>query len=95
MVIMLWTVNSGEKADRFEIEIKDTEISKVIFKDRFYDGKNVSYDRKLADSNKPTIANLINGLIEKYGVDEVKNVPGVSATKKEVNNFVFKQMRVI
>ena len=92
MVIMLWTIN---KADRFEIEIKDTEISKVIYKNRFCDSKNVSYDRNLANANKPTISNLINGLIEEYGVDEVKTIPGTSMTEREVNNFVFKQMGVI
>ena len=92
MIIMLWTV---EKADRFEIEIKDTEISKVVFKNRYINGKNVSYDRKLANANKPAISNLINGLIEEYGVDEVKTIPGTSTTEREVNNFVFKQIGVI
>jgi hypothetical protein len=89
---MFWTINFGRKADRFEIEIKDTEISKVIYKNRYIDGKNVSYDKNLADVNKLTIFNLINGLIEEYGVDDVINLPGTSATMKEVRDFVFEQL---
>lgn len=92
MILMFWTINFGRKADRFEIEIKDTEISKVIYKNRYIDGKNVSYDKNLADVNKPTIFNLINGLIEEYGVDDVINLPGTSATMKEVRDFVFEQL---
>lgn len=96
MRILTWYVNLGKKADSFIVKIKDTDTNKVLFKDRYVNGRNVSYNRALANEKRPFVADVISGLIDEYDVMGTVGAPGINAftglpvTKKDVDDFLYK-----
>jgi hypothetical protein len=96
MRILTWYVSLGKKADSFKVKIEDTDTKKVLFKDHYVNGRNVSYDRALANEKKPFVADLIKNLIDEYDVEGTVGAPGINAftglpvTKEDVDNFLYK-----
>ena len=96
MRLLTWTVNRGIKSDYFTVKIEDIDTNEVIYTGRYVGGHNVSYDKILADKEKPFVADVINSLIEEYNVTGTVGAPGIDAftglpvTKKDVDDFLYK-----
>ena len=96
MRLLTWTVNHGINSDYFTVKIEDIGTNEVIYTGRYVGGHNVSYNRILANEEKPFVSDVINSLIETYNVTGTVGAPGINAftglpvTKKDVDDFLYK-----
>lgn len=96
MRLLTWTVNHGLMSDYFTVKIEDIDTHEVIYTGRYVGEINVSYNRLLADKEKPFVADVIDFLIKKYNVTGTVGAPGIDAftglqvTKEDVDNFLYK-----
>lgn len=72
---------SSFNADTVEILIID-EDSKIIFRQKYFYGYNVSYNASWADEEKPFIDDVIETLKAEYNVKFVKEVEGRNIFKE-------------
>lgn len=96
MRLLTWTVNHGLISDYFTVKIEDIDTHEVIYTGRYDSGLNVSYNRILANKEKPFVADVISSLVKKYNVTGTVGAPGIDAftglpvTKKDVDDFLYK-----
>lgn len=96
MRLLTWTVNHGINSDYFTVKIEDIDTNEVIYTGRYVGGYNVSYNRIIANEEKPFVADVIDFLVEKYDVTGTVGFPGINAftglpvTKKDVDDFLYK-----
>lgn len=96
MRLLTWTVNRGINSDYFTVKIEDIDTKEVIYTGKYDGGRNVSYNRIIANKEKPFVAEVIRALVEKYNVTGTVGAPGINAltglsvTKKDVDDFLYK-----